>query len=585
MRAHLQYLWYRITASLWLVPGLMIFAAVWLAFAMLYLDTAVPPRWLEPARWFLRIGPEGARQVLATIAGSMITVASLVFSMTLVTLTLASSQLGPRLITRFMRDPINQVVLGTFLATFVYALLVLETVSQTEPAPFVPHLSITLGLLLTLISLFWLIFFIHHVAVSIQADAVIADVSDELSRAIANRFPQVEPGPAVPAETPFLDRLAEAARRGSEPEERLCPGDRRTYSAAPGDGSGSVDQGRAAARRFRDRGYASAAGLAARAPVRRTRAAMLRDPIVIGRQRTPTQDIDFAVSALVEIALRALSPGINDPQTAIACIDRLAESLAEIMRSAEPPSLVSDEDGVLRLMVTPASFEAVAHAAFNPIREAGRADARVLRRLADVLAASLGSCAPKHRQAMLASQTRALEEVCRSAGLDDLRRQEVDAILAVSARSDRRGEARLIGPEPASVPAGSRLRDALSLASRPRARLTEHRSSSSPSSAWIRLRHGNSFALHRHLQAGSGLGSLPRLHAHGDRDRRLAAGERCAPPRDRASPARAPARRGPDQRGRQPAQAAAPRGRCRLAAGVPAHFSSHDRSAAGAARL
>jgi Predicted membrane protein (DUF2254) len=129
MRAHLQYLWYRITASLWLVPGLMIFAAVWLAFAMLYLDSAVPPGWLEPVRWFLRIGPEGARQVLATIAGSMITVASLVFSMTLVTLTLASSQLGPRLITRFMRDTVNQVVLGT------YAPMPSRLCSRARPEP------------------------------------------------------------------------------------------------------------------------------------------------------------------------------------------------------------------------------------------------------------------------------------------------------------------------------------------------------------------------------------------------------------------------------------------------------------------
>jgi uncharacterized membrane protein len=138
MRAHLQYLWYQLTASLWLVPAVMIMAAIGLALGMLYLDSTLPPRWFEPLNGMLRIGPEGARQVLATVASSMVTVASLVFSMTLVTLTLAASQLGPRLITRFMRDTINQVVLGTFLATFIYALLVLETVSGTESRSFVP---------------------------------------------------------------------------------------------------------------------------------------------------------------------------------------------------------------------------------------------------------------------------------------------------------------------------------------------------------------------------------------------------------------------------------------------------------------
>ena len=428
MRAHLQYLWYRMTASLWLVPALMILAAVVLAFAMLWLDARVPPAWLDPVRWFLRIGPDGARQVLATIASSMITVASLVFSMTLVTLTLASSQLGPRLITRFMRDTINQVVLGTFLATFVYALLILETVSQTTPEPFVPHLSITLGLLLTLVSLLWLIFFIHHVAVSIQADSVIAEVSDELSRAIANPFPQVQVSRTGPLETPFLDHLAEppgVVQSLKSGYVQAIDGRALLKRATAEDLLVKVEQ--------RPGDFVIAGTPLLRVwPRRRLSeelAATLREPIVIGRQRTPTQDIDFAVSALVEIALRALSPGINDPQTAIACIDRLAEALAELMRRPEPPALVPDDDGALRLMVTPASFETVVGIAFNPIREAGRTNARVLRRLADVLTslAAFARTPPQH--AVVARQARALEAVCRAAGLDELRREAVDRSL------------------------------------------------------------------------------------------------------------------------------------------------------------
>lgn len=428
MRAHLQYLWYRITASLWLVPAIMIVSAIGLALVTLYLDNTLPPTWFEPLHGLLRIGPEGARQVLATIASSMITVASLVFSMTLVTLTLASSQLGPRLITRFMRDTINQVVLGTFLATFVYALLVLETVSETGAETFVPHLSITFGLLLTLISLLWLIYFVHHVAVSIQADAVIADVSDELSRAIANRFPQVKTDGTGQLEAPLLDRLAEPPGL----VESLASG----YVQA-------IDSGallrRATAQDLLIKVEQRPGDFViADAPLLRVwprerlsdeLAATLREPIVIGRQRTPTQDIDFAVSALVEIALRALSPGINDPQTAMACIDRLAESLAELMRRPEPPSMVSDTDGALRLMVTPASFEAVADTAFNPIREAGRANTRVLRRLADVLASLTRFARSTAQHATLARQGQALEDVCRAAGLDDLRREEVDRSL------------------------------------------------------------------------------------------------------------------------------------------------------------
>ena len=210
MHAHLRYLWYRLTSTLWVAPALMISSAVLLAFGMLYLDTVAPQPWFEQLRWLLRIGPEGARQVLATIAGSMITVASLVFSMTLITLQLASSQLGPRLITRFVRDTVNQIVLGTFVATFVYAILVLQTVSESGPEPFVPRLSLMVALVLALISLLWLIYFIHHVASSIQADTVIADLGEQLSGAIERRFPEIDLPGGRPLEAPFLDRLAEA---------------------------------------------------------------------------------------------------------------------------------------------------------------------------------------------------------------------------------------------------------------------------------------------------------------------------------------------------------------------------------------
>jgi len=430
MRAHLQYLRFRATSNLWVVPAAMICAAALLAFGMLYLDTFTPPAWLEPARWLLRIGPEGARQVLATIAGSMITVASLVFSMTLVTLTLASSQLGPRLITRFVRDGVNQVVLGTFVATFVYTILVLQTVSETEPEPFVPHLSVVVGLILALVSLLWLVYFIHHVATSIQADTVIADLGEQLSKAIEHRFPEIDLPDGGPLEAPFLDRLAEPAG----------------VVAAPQSGYVQAIDARALLRK------ATAGGLivkvdarpgdfvVARAPLllvwppERLSDHLAEDlcaPIVIGPKRTPTQDIGFAVAALVEIALRALSPGINDPQTAMTCIDRLTEALAEIMAEREPPSLVPDAEGVIRLIVRPATFEGVISAAFNPIRHAGRDHARVLRRLAESLAVLTTFTRNQEQREIIARQAAATEATCRAATLDPLARGEVEHSLTV----------------------------------------------------------------------------------------------------------------------------------------------------------
>lgn len=147
-----------------------------LAFATVALDEAFANEWLQALGWVYTGGAEGASLVLSTIAGSMITIAGVVFSMTLVALSLASSQLGPRLLRNFMRDTTNQAVLGTFVSTFVYCLLVLRTIRRAEETLFVPHLSVTIGVLFALASLGVLIYFIHHVSVSIQADEVVARI-------------------------------------------------------------------------------------------------------------------------------------------------------------------------------------------------------------------------------------------------------------------------------------------------------------------------------------------------------------------------------------------------------------------------
>jgi uncharacterized membrane protein len=372
--------------------------------------------------------------VLATIAGSMITVASLVFSMTLVVLTLASSQLGPRLINRFMRDPVNQAALGTFVGTFLYALLVLETVSETAPEPFVPYLSVTLGLVLAVISLFWLIYFIHHVADSIQADSVIAEIAEELDEAIARRFPEVDEPQALPLQAPFLDRLAEPAG--------IVAADRSGYVQAI-DAQALVR--RASAKdvlikvdvRPGDFVVEGAALLFVwpREQLSDELSETLHGAIVVGPKRTPTQDIDFAMGALVEIGLRALSPGINDPQTALTCIDRLTEGLVKLIGSDEPPSLVQDGDGALRLIVRPATFQNVLGAAFNPIRHAGRDHAQVLRRQVEMLALLVGFARTGEQRTALAEQAAAAEAVYHAANLDPVGSKELEERLAELRRS------------------------------------------------------------------------------------------------------------------------------------------------------
>jgi uncharacterized membrane protein len=170
MKAIILKYWEQIRSSFWFLPSLMATAAVGLSFITVALDQRVTQKWLRRLGWVYNGGAEGASAVLQTIAGSMITIAGVVFSLTLVALSLASSQFGPRILRNFMRDTINQLVLGTFIATFLYCLLVLRTIRRDEGALFVPHLSVTLGVAFALASLWVLIYFIHHVSVSIQAD-------------------------------------------------------------------------------------------------------------------------------------------------------------------------------------------------------------------------------------------------------------------------------------------------------------------------------------------------------------------------------------------------------------------------------
>lgn len=188
MRIRLLNLWEHIRVSFWFIPALMIVAVIVFAVNMIALDRKIG---FEPERFWgfmYSVDPEGARSILSTVAGSMITVAGVTFSITIVVLNLASSQFGPRLLRNFMQDRSTQAVLGTFIATFIYCLLVLRSVHTSSLSFFVPHLSVTVGVVLAIANVGVLIFFIHHIARSIQADRVVASISRELENNIRRIF-------------------------------------------------------------------------------------------------------------------------------------------------------------------------------------------------------------------------------------------------------------------------------------------------------------------------------------------------------------------------------------------------------------
>ena len=387
--ARLTHFWELLRTSYWFVPTLMTAGSIGLSFVSVHFDGQVSLKWVRAVGWIWAGSPEGARQVLSTIAGSMITVAGVTFSITIVALTLASSQFGPRLLRSFVRDFGNQVVLGTFVSTFVYCLLVLRTVRGGEGAEeFVPYLSVTLGVAFALASLGVLIYFIHHVANAIQAEHLIASVAHELRDAIGHMFPEELGGPGPDAHVDPKEALAELETEGAlieagqsgyvqaiDDEELMaiaCAEDLvLELLRAPGR---FVIEGTALVRVWPPGNVSG--DLADR----------LRKAFILGRRRTPTQDPEYAVHSLVEIGVRALSPGINDPFSAMTCLDWLGAALSELARRKIPSRYRNDDQGRLRVIADGTTFPEMADASFNQIRQYGRSSVSVLLRLLDTIA-------------------------------------------------------------------------------------------------------------------------------------------------------------------------------------------------------
>ena len=416
MRVRLLKYWDRLQASFWFVPGIMAVGAVALVFTTVYMDEALMRQgWEKDWSFVYTGGAEGASSVLGTIAGSMMTIAGVVFSMTLVALTLASSQFGPRLLRNFMSDTSNQVVLGTFVATFLYCVLVLRTIRYSGENGFVPHLSVTLGVLFALASMGVLIYFIHHVSVSIQADEIIRRVSAELAQGIDRMFPEEaearesEEEPGSTADAPrFPDREARPATASGDGYLQFVDIDALVRLGAREDLVIQLVK-RPGHYIFGD----SILALVWPAHSFDTKLeAEVNAAMILGHQRTPTQDIEFAIHQLVEIAVRALSPGVNDPYTAIRCVDRLGSALCRLARRHAPTPFHRDKENRIRVIETPVTFPAIVDAAFDQIRQNARSTAAVTIRLLETIAV-IAACV--HRKEDRSALRRQADIIARGA--------------------------------------------------------------------------------------------------------------------------------------------------------------------------
>lgn len=360
-----------IRASYWFVPAVMACCAVLLGVGVIWLDVWLGSSWFEGISWYQQIRADGAREVLSTIAGSMITVAGVVFSITLVALSYASSQYGPRVLTNFMTDRGNTVTLGTFIATFLYCLVVLRTIRGGDQG-FVPQISIIIALLLAACSIGVLIFFIHHVLQTIHISNVVARIGEQLLREAATRFPPLTGAKSQEEAValPWVDGAVAIVTATKTGYIRSIDSDALLAAAKDAD---LILRLRYRVGEFVTKGRGLADVLRA-ARFGANEADAVRATFTIGHRRTPEGDLLFLVNELVEVAARALSPGINDPLTAVTCLDWLGAAGSELAARELAGGSRDDENGILRIAAPPFNFEHFLQAGFGQLRPYAAAD-------------------------------------------------------------------------------------------------------------------------------------------------------------------------------------------------------------------
>lgn len=372
-------------ASYWFLPSIMALGAICLASGMIFVDTHAGSAWMDGLPWLYAARPNGARQVLSVISGSMITVAGTVFSVTIAAVVYASGQYGPRLLSNFMSDRGNQITLGTFIATFVYCLLILRTVRSAgesgAAAGFVPNLALLIGVVLALCSIGVLIYFIHHVPRQLHINSVVQGVGAKLLRELDARYPRFigEPppkdgaGPGM-ASIPATFRQDAGAAEGAN--RRLVGASGTGYLQVIDDGA-LVDLAREHDLVLRlqhqpgDFIHVGRIVVEVWPPHRcdEATAASISRAFAVGSRRTALQDIRFFIDELVEIAGRALSPGVNDPFTAVTCLDWLGAAFSDLAAREFPSPLRADDNGTLRVIGRPITFEGLMERGFGALAQ------------------------------------------------------------------------------------------------------------------------------------------------------------------------------------------------------------------------
>lgn len=385
------------------MPSLMVAGSIVFAVVLIETDSATSDHWLGQWPRMFGVGAEGARQMLSTLAGSMMTVMGITFSMTLLALTLAASQYTSRILRNFMRSRVTQFTLGIFAGTFTYCLIVLRTIRGSAGIDeFVPSLAVFFAFVLSLGGVGVLIYFIHHIASSIQASSIIASVAKETNASIDRLLPKER------------DQGSDENDRQNREVDSL---DERSWYPVPAAVSGYIQSvnnaalmnlardNRAILRMEHGIGAfvvqnTALVSLALTYPPDQQTIDALNAAYSVGRHRTVDQDPAFGIRQIVDMAIKALSPGVNDTSTAVMCVDYLTSILARLA-GRQFPSVHCYEGEALRMIAVVPSFEGLLAEAFDQIRSSAEGNVAILARLLGALD-TIGSLTirPSHIRAL-----------------------------------------------------------------------------------------------------------------------------------------------------------------------------------------
>ncbi len=418
----LIFFWKELLASFWFVPVLIIGLSIVLSIGLVTIDSYTNlshDGWL---RLFFVNSAASARSILATISGAMIGVAGTVFSVTLVTLTLASSQFGPRLIKNFMYVRLNQVVLGSYISTYLYCLLVLNAIKDNDSYNFIPSISILVAIFAAIVNIILLIIFIHRIAVSIQADTVISNISDLIAKKVKSLFPE-KMGDELKDETAFDEEDAFSAYSKKTSVKSSKSGyfqylDSETLMEIVTENDTIIKLNHRPGN-FLVEGEEIAV-LYSKKELEDEFLENILKQFIFGKTKTSQQDLEYSIHQMVEIAVRALSPGVNDPYTAIACVDNLTATLCYLSQAKFPSKYRVDKDAKLRVIANVLAFEGVLDGAFNQIRQFSGGSTAVIIRLMEALKTILNIVSVEsHKKAVI----KHAEMVCRQ-GKETIREEK-----------------------------------------------------------------------------------------------------------------------------------------------------------------